>query len=74
MVSLAERKNAHDRLHVAAPAQHGVDQVADLVDRPTQVGPADAGLQLRLADMPAGLTSAPPAMPALADFIAHDRR
>ena len=60
------------RLHVAVLAEHRVDQVAAAVDRPIQVGPAAADLQIRLIDVPSGAGAAPPAMPAFAQLVAHD--
>ena len=62
------------RLHVAMLAQHGVDQVAVPIDRSIQVAPAAADLQIRLIDVPPGAAAAPPAMPALAQLVAHDRQ
>ena len=60
------------RLHVARLAEHGVDQVAVPVDRPIQVGPAAADLQVGLVDVPAGAGAASQAVPELAQFVADD--
>ena len=60
------------RLHVAVLAQHHVDQVSVPVDRPVEVDPAAADLQVGLVDIPAcpGYTALPE--PALAQRVAHD--
>ena len=55
-------------------AEHGVDQVAVPVDRPVEVAPSAADLQVGLIDVPTGPRSAPPAMLALAELIPHHGR
>ena len=62
------------RLHVPVLAQHGIDQVLIPVDRPIQVCPAAADLQVGLVDVPACPSPATRSEPALAELIAHDRQ
>jgi hypothetical protein len=62
------------RRHVATVTYHRVDQVAVPVNRPIQVNPLASDLQTRLVEVSTGAGLGPPPMPALAQFISHDRQ
>jgi hypothetical protein len=60
--------------HVAALAQHGVDQVSVPIDGSIQIGPFAPDLEVSLVGVPAGTRATPLPMPAFAEFLTHDRQ
>ena len=74
MTARAERKNALAARMSPVLAEHGVEQIAVPVDRPVEVAPVAADLQVGLVDIPARPRSEALPEPALAELIAHDRQ
>jgi hypothetical protein len=78
------RAKSHDRFrgpeeclrrsHVAPLAQHRVDQVAVPINRPIEVAPPAADLQVGLVKVPVYAGSAPGAVPPFAQRISQDRQ
>ena len=58
--------------HVALLAQHRVDQVAVPIDRPVEVAPPAAHLQVGFVNIPAHTGSASVPVTSFTQFIAHD--
>ncbi len=62
------------RPHVALLAQHRIDQIAVLIDRPIEIAPPAADLQIGLVDIPAAARSAPGTVPPFAQRISQNRQ
>jgi hypothetical protein len=70
-------RGAKERLrcsHVALLAQHRADQIAVPINRPIEIAPPAANLQIDLVNIPAGADPAPGAVPPSAHRISHGRQ
>jgi hypothetical protein len=70
---LRRAEEGFGRGYVPVLAEHGVDQIAMMVDHPIQVAPSAPDLEIGLVDMPGAAASSVPTTPAAPEFAGQNR-